>query len=408
MKRKGGFDKSIILLLIIIFLLIGASFFIYAQFKSDKIADALDNGDLINTAFFISHNDRLLFTEVLLYHPETKKAALLDIPRELGSIIKSEGKIDSIEVLYRPGNVGELREKIEELTGEEIPFYFEMSVDDVEKLVDLLEGIEMFIANPVEIFEEDSTILIPSGSLLLDGGKVKNYLLYDGDEQYPEIERIGRKQKFIQALLYKLGEKYLELQTDEVFPYFTRYIDTNFEKQSILSYIEEMQKLDVERIIFQRVLGVRRDVDGKTLLFPHYEGKLLKETVKQTIDSLASNTIPSNGDLTISIEILNGTPRNGLASRTSQVFKSFGYDVVHVGNADHFSYEQTTVIDRVGDINKAQKIASVINCKRIDTEISEKKMTIDDIETNEVGQVLENIDVTVILGKDFDGRYCKN
>ncbi|MFP4563680.1 MAG: LytR C-terminal domain-containing protein [Spirochaetia bacterium] len=121
----------------------------------------------------------------------------------------------------------------------------------------------------------------------------------------------------------------------------------------------------------------------------------------QTLDSLASTETASGEELMISVEILNGTNRNGLASRTAQLFKSFGYEVVHVANAESFDYEATLVLDRSGNINKAQKVANIITCKHVNTvleEIPEEAETEPD----------KIVDVTIILGKDFDGRYCKN
>ncbi len=400
MKRKKGFDKSFIFLFFIIAILIGVSIFIYMKFKTDRVTEALEQNEQITVAFFISQGDELLFTEVFFYNPETRKGALLDVPRQLGSIIAEQKKIDRIEVLYEQGKVGTLIRKIETLIDHPVPFYFEISLDQIENLVDLLEGMEMFIANPVEIIAEERVVLLPSGSMVLDGAKIKTYLSYEGDDREPDIEKINRKQKFVQSFLHKLGDQYEELRRNDVFPYLKENVKTNLDDQSIRAFMEEMRHLDVERIIFQRVLGVERVVDGKSLLFPHYDGKLLKETVSQTLDSLASSEIAAEESLTVSIELLNGTTRNGLASRTSHVFKSFGYDVVHVGNADSFDYEETVVIDRTGDINKAQKAASVINCKKVQT------MTDSEGELDSYGA--DEIDVTVILGKDFDGRYCKN
>lgn len=406
MKKRKGFDKSIILLAAILIIILAAAFYMYAHFRTDKITEALESGETITTAFFVSEDNELLFTELFFYNPNTHKGAILDIPSEVGSILQSESRIDRIEVLYEPGKISDIKRKIEDLIGTEIPYYFEMSIEDVEHAVDIIEGVEMFIANPVEDISRDTIVLLPSGSMVLDGGKIKTFLLYEGDDREPEIEKIGRKQKFIQAFLNRLGEKYQELEQESVFQYFSQYIDTNLDKQSLLSFISEMRHLDVERIIFQRVLGVHRTVDDKELLFPHYDGKLLKEMVGQTIDSLASSDMVAEDNLTIHLEILNGTPRNGLASRTSQVFKSFGYEVVRVGNADQFTYEKTKVIDRSGNINKAQKIANVINCRDVTTAIEA------DIPQTEEGvdapHDFEKIDVTVILGKDFDGRYCKN
>jgi hypothetical protein len=135
-------------------------------------------------------------------------------------------------------------------------------------------------------------------------------------------------------------------------------------------------------------------VDGKELLFPHFEGQLLKEIVKQTGETIASAEPGLEEELTVALEILNGTSVPGLARRAASVFQSFGYEIVSLGNADSADYLNTVVLDRKGRLEAAQKAAELIRCQRVYSRLSEG------------GDMA--IDVTVILGKDFDGRYCKN
>ena len=128
---------------------------------------------------------------------------------------------------------------------------------------------------------------------------------------------------------------------------------------------------------------------------------MLQETVQQTLVSLKNKEVVSSEELNVTLELLNGTTRNGLAGRTSQVFKSFGYDVARVGNATTQDYEKTLVIDWTGDISAAQQVANVIQCKNVETRAREA------VDAQAATPGVDVIDVTIILGKDFDGRYCK-
>ena len=91
------------------------------------------------------------------------------------------------------------------------------------------------------------------------------------------------------------------------------------------------------------------------------------------------------------MEILNGTYQDGLAKRTKVLFDSFGFEILSIRNAEHDQYLNTLILDRKGKIESAERAANVIRCERIYTKI-------------ETGV---NVDITLILGKDFDGRYCK-
>ena len=73
-----------------------------------------------------------------------------------------------------------------------------------------------------------------------------------------------------------------------------------------------------------------------------------------------------------------------------------------VGNAEKQDFDKTYVISWHSDISAAQQVANIINCQNVESRAGEVKQSEDPI------QDLDSIDVTVILGKDFDCRYCKN
>jgi len=402
LKSRIEFDKSLIILIIIIIVVASAVFLIVRYTRTDRITEMIENEKDINSVFLIHDEDELLFTEILFYSTATGKGALLDIPGETGVIIEKLGKIDRIDMLYDQKNPEEYITAVENLIEQEIFNYFQIDLKDFVALVDILGGLEMFIDNPVEIIDEEQTALLPSGSIILDGDKTKTFITYFDPEE-SDVEESGRREKTIQSLLKGFQEQGSILVMDGMYSFFKRTIETNADDSSMKAFVGEMANLDTSRIVFQRVLGVRRTVDEQVLLFCHYDGNLLRETVRQTITSLANVEVVSDEELNLSIQILNGTPVNGLASRTSQVFQSFGYDIAHIGNYEANDVEKTFVIDKSGDIVQAQRVASIIHCSNVESSV-ESAGEYDDIFAGEPG---EDADLVIILGKDFDGRYCK-
>lgn len=402
MSRQRKFDKSIFLLVIIVAVLGGTVLFLVLHFRSDELSETLKQGKPFAAAFMVSEGESLMFTEVVFYDPVTSKAAILDVPGEVGSIIESMKRIDRIDVLYRKGKPQQFLKKVESIVDYPIRYYFEMDLDGVRRLTDLLEGIEMFIANPVEIVTREKIVLLPSGSIVLDGDKTAEYVTFEDEDDDSDLDRIGRKQKFVQAVLERIGKMRSYLEKEDVFAYLLTCFNTNMERKAVMSFVKEMQKLDVERIVFQRVLGALRDVDSQKLLFPHYDGKLLKETIKQTMETLSNTEVTDSGELTVTLEILNGTNVTGLASRTSQVFQSFGFEIALIGNAENDGVQSTVVYYRGPDPAKARKAADLIRCTQImplpEGGVPRKQAT--------AGERPE-ADVVLLLGSDFDGRYCK-
>ena len=326
----------------------------------------IENQKDINSVFLIHDDEKLLFTEILFYNTATGKGALLDIPGETGVIIEKIGKIDRIDTQYDEKNPDEYIASIEKMIEQEISYYYQINLDDFVALVDILGGLEMFIDNPVEIIDENQTALLPSGSIILDGDKAETFITYH-DPDDSDQEESGRREKTIQSLINEFAKQGQRLTSDAMFHFFSRTLDTNADASSVKAFINEMSNIDSGRIVFQKVLGVKRTVDEQVLLFSHYDGNLLRETVKQTITSLANIDVINDDELNLTIEILNGTTINGLASRTSQVFQSFGYDIVNIGNYEGDELEKTIIIDRTGDAVQAQRVANIIKCTNIET-----------------------------------------
>ena len=392
LRRKRKWDKSFLVLGLIIAIVLASAVVGYLELRTDQLSESLQKGRPLSFLFAVGGDKDYRFFEVLQYHPQTHRGAVLFLPGNVGLIIESLRKVDRMDVLYRYGSIGALKSKVEQITGLSIPYYFELREQDMVSLVDLLGGLELFVPNPVEAGSGEAKVLLPSGSVLLDGDKMRDYISYR-DPLEPETDWVGRKQKFLQSLLKALGESDLILDPGP-FAALRRLVSTNLGSRSLAAFLREMASLEGEKLVFQRVLGSERTVDGKELLFPHFEGQLLKEIVKQTGDTIASAEPGLEEELTVALEILNGTSVAGLARRAASVYQSFGYEIVALGNADSTDYLNTVVLDRKGRLEVAQKAAQLIHCQRVYSRLAE-------------GGDL-TIDVTLILGKDFDGRYCKN
>ena len=392
-KRFKGFDKGIILIVLIVLVFTATGLILYFQLRTDKITEALNSGNPVNVLFLLRDGDRLMASELVMFHPSTGKGAVFDIPGDTGVLIPNLIRIDRIDKIYSPNNPENYLRQVESLVDAVIPFYIQIEKNNIVNVVDLLEGLPVFVANPVEIIEENRFVLLPSGSFTMDGRKAVLFLTYI-DESEQEIEEIGRKQKFIQSLLRSISEKRDYLKQETVISFLMKQLETNLSKRAVSSLFEGYAKLDAERMITQRTLGVRRVVDDQELLFPHRDGRWLKETIRQTLDSLANTEIIGGEEHAVTLKVLNGTTVSGLAGRTAQLFMNYGYDTSLVGNAPSNDEEFTRILAEAKNLEKAQRLAGIVRCTRID--ILENPDT------------AENpADLTIILGKDFDGRYCR-
>lgn len=399
--RMLKFDKSIIFLILIILILAASVAFIYLQLRTDKVAASLEKGETISFLLVVGEEREIIFSEVVFFQNTTGKCALVDVPTNVGVIYEEQNKIGPVDIAFENGDESGYVQDVSELLDTEIDFLLYIEKEKLVELVDLLEGVDLFIANPVEFESEEGLVLLPSGSLTLDGAKASIFATYK-EPQERENEVLTRKQKFVQSLFKKMGEMHSYLQNKEVRAALHDTIESDISNRAIDSLVASFQAMDYDQVVFQRILGNERIVDEQALLFPYYEGRLIKETIQQTLASLKNKEVVSTEELNVTLEILNGTQQNGLAGRTSQVYKSFGYDVAKVGNAESQDYEKTLVIGWHGAMSAAQQVANIIQCKNVEQQTKDEQEMADPIPGADV------IDVTIILGKDFDGRYCKD
>ena len=86
--------------------------------------------------------------------------------------------------------------KIENITDIKIDYFVNIDSENLVKAVDMLSGLEMFIANPVEIINDKEIVMLPSGSSNLDGEKILTFLYAETlDENDPDLT--GRWHKFV-------------------------------------------------------------------------------------------------------------------------------------------------------------------------------------------------------------------
>ncbi len=395
---KGSkIDASALLLLAMALLLVIGGIVTYNAIRTDPVQEALSGDLVVNTLFVLEKDGLPLGSYVLMYYPATKRAAVFDVPGAVGLIIASVNRVDRVDTLYTPRKIDAYLKEIENLLGIELPFSVVIKMEAVEKIVDLLEGIDLFIPDALEVYDGPASILLPAGKVRLDGEKAVVFGTYSLPDEDP-AESVTRRQHLFLALLRRIGEQNAYLRQPAVATLYHSLLEVNIPPRARDRLFAEFMNIDSDRVTVQAVGGNLKEVSGKQLLFPYYDGSLIKEIVNQTLAALTRQSDAMVSERVFTVEVLNGTPTSGLARQTAELLKGFGYDVLTVGNADRGDYEETEIIDRSGNADMAKNFAEVIRCRNVRAE--ERESVVTDTPSFEY-----KADFTIIIGKDFNGRY---
>ncbi len=390
-------QKGVIFIALIIITAVALSIIFAFSLKTNTVEDALKEKGIMRTLFIIEDEDsEMLFSSVLIYNPSSKKAALVNLPGYTGAIYQSLGRVDKLQKVYSEAGVISFRNEVEKLLGMTIPYYAILTLDRFIKISDYLGGMRVFISEPVDCVSNDGDRwLLPSGAINLDGDKINTYLHYRLDEE-AEADVQERYQNAMAAFITGLHDKKFVIFQKANRKRYLDFIKTNLNEDEETTLFEAIADVDAESIIKQTITGSLRRVDGQQLLMPDNNGEFIKEAVKQTTNLLAS----TDGTFTSRVyvlEIQNGTTTQGLARNTAILFQNASYDVLSPVNAPRNDYDETVIIDHIGNMDVAKIVGEFIRCTNIREATPEEEA--------ESSSLDAGVDFTIILGKDFDGRY---
>ena len=105
---------------------------------------------------------------------------------------------------------------------------------------------------------------------------------------------------------------------------------------------------------------------------------------EKNIDELENAQTPSE---IIQVEVLNGCGIGGIADMFTDYLRDQTFDVVNSGNYVSFDINESLVIDRIGNMANARKVAESLNINK----------------KNVIQQLNDDyfLDVTIIIGKDY-------
>ncbi len=392
-KNKPVFDWiSFFLIIIAIGIIIVAVYFIF-YFKESKILELIDSGKTITGIFVENNGDKTESIFLGFYNPKTEKLGFIMIPGDTRLKVEYENSpsYDKVSNIYKKGNAIVIKNTIEKLTGRSFNFYMVYDLKDVERFIDLLEGIEINVPKAINYIDAQKGLIIkiPEGKQILDGAKVKEYLMYKYGEN-GLLDYLENHRNVAVALIDEKNE-ILELNNyNSILKHLIKFVDTNLTIKDIKVINSRLVNINSSKILFYRMFGRSMEIKGKKYIIPVENGKWLRGRIEELTKFLNNDGPPPIGNK-INIEILNGSNNPGQAQSLRNYFVEYGFNVVHYGNAMRNDYEKTVVIDRVGKPILAKRIADIINCKEIYTKIDRSLM----------------VDVTIILGNDFEGNYVR-
>jgi anionic cell wall polymer biosynthesis LytR-Cps2A-Psr (LCP) family protein len=207
----------------------------------------------------------------------------------------------------------------------------------------------------------------------LDGKKALQYIRFRYDK-LGDLGRIKRQQKLALAVIKKLINFDSIIKIPQISEGMKEYIETNIEVRDTVALANLFRGVNQEKFRIETVQSKPVYIEGISYLEPNVEE--VQQKVKLLIYSKNSG---------MKVEVLNGNSMMGIAHKIAQDLELQGFEIVNVGNADNFNYQQTKIIVYSKEVNLDNQFKELFR----------------DFEIVKEYQDQTNLDIVIILGKDM-------
>ncbi len=319
---------------------------------------------------------------------------LLSIPRDT-HVKFPDGRVEKVNAAYAVGGAELARTVISNFLGVEIKYYIVLDYDGFEKLIDLFGGVTLTVEKPLKDEVTKPLINIPAGTQKFNGKMALAYVRYR-DPVTGDLGRLQRQRQLIEALL---RQRTSSSSLDDLQKFVTtaqQYIETNLAPVLLYRLAQRLHNLRPEQVQIKQI-------PGESVCKPPKEGGCYIEPDPVRTAQLVNKMLRGMDVVTadeVRVKVLNGAGVTGLARRVSELLRTEGFSVVHVGNADRFDYPESYIIDITGNPKKIELLRerSLRTLLKV-VKPEELPATMKGLAAK--GVTGEGADAIIILGQDF-------
>jgi LCP family protein required for cell wall assembly len=310
--------------------------------------------------------------------PSTKKVAMISIPRDMAVPMEDRGwqKINHVNAyaeMEEPGSGGvATSQAISDILETPIDYFVRVDFDGFINIIDEIGGVKVEVENTLNDYSypimgrEDAEpyesrfehLHIEKGWQTMDGKLALKYARsrHAAGVEGSDFARAKRQQKIIQAAKDKL----LSLNTllnpgtlAEIVNQYQEHVDTNLKIWEIVKLWNNFKHTNSENITSKVIdngpNGLLKDTiseQGAYLLLPRSGDFAEIQYFVHNVFSDAPNNMKTQVTKErATVEVLNGTWVNGLASQAAVDLEKYGFTVSRVGNCSQQKFNRSMIYD---------------------------------------------------------------
>jgi LCP family protein required for cell wall assembly len=303
---------------------------------------------------------------LLRFDPERESLAVLSIPRDTRVRIEGHGinKINQANELGGPALTAASVSKL--LDGVNIDRYIRVNVQGVEKLIDALGGVEVYVPKDMKYndFSQHLYINLKKGQQHLNGDKAIQFLRFRYDA-YGDISRVQRQQMLIRAAVEQTLKPGTIVKIPQILKVIQSHIDTNLTVKELMALANFASKTDRSDIEMMMLPG---DFSSYTQYAVSYwlpNKEKIQDLVAQHFGITPLEELPGNSGsdgeyldwearearrkARLSIAIQDSQENSEAANAMLTALQKAGYNRAYISNSWHEPLKETRIVAQSGD-----------------------------------------------------------
>lgn len=181
--------------------------------------------------------------------PKTHTVKAITIPRDSKVYLPENKGVQKINSAHALGGVNLVKKTLKETFGIKIDKYIIVHDEAVEKVVDALGGIPIYVEKPMKYHDYAGHLHIDldKGTTVLNGKQAVGYLRYRKDG-LGDIGRTQRQQWFLRSLFEKLHSPQVITKLPEVLNVLSTYVKTDMSFYELSQYAAFARGVDENKI----------------------------------------------------------------------------------------------------------------------------------------------------------------
>jgi len=337
---------------------------------------------------FDGNSDTMLLLRV---DPINDTVSLLSIPRDTQVELPGVGtsKINAANV--KGGSTLAAQTVSATLNGVQIDRYVRVSTEEFRELVDLLDGVEVYV--PKRMQYEDKTqklkIDLSPGWQTLNGSQAEQFARFRHDD-LGDIGRVQRQQALLKALRKKLTSPAVIPRIPLLVQTMQKYIDTNLSMEEMLALVSAGRKLaegGVKMVMLPgRFSGPDEYMASYWIMDPAGRDRVMKQYFD--VDPVDFSALQEPSANTVKIAIQNASSNPDAPRQLQAALEKLGFSNIYISPDIPDRQPRTEVIPQRGDLATAENL--------------QKALGLGQVQVDSTGDV--ESDITIQVGEDWNKK----